>query len=256
MTSRTLCALFLAFGAVACTFGTVAAAPSRPAKMAPAAPSPNGNLCPARKDAYPANTNPAHEHLSVAALTKLADGGDADAMVLLGLMYAPSPDRDATSPPIDIDKAIALFERASVKGNGFGAYLMGVAHVGGTGVPQDEKKAFDWFQRSADNGTPLGLYWVGEMMAKGRGGRAADWKMALPYFSRAAAGGVPDAYVELGFAYDQAEGGLTKDREKAAYCFRQATADSVVARFNLRTLIDQGLVTWQPGDPGEAPKPK
>ncbi len=258
MTSRSLCALLLACGAAACAVGVAAAAPSRtaPTKLTPAAASPSGSLCPARKDSYPANINPAHEHLDTAALTKLAEGGDADAMVLLGLMYAPSPDRDAKSPPIDVEKAVALFERAAEKGNGFGAYLVGVAHVAGTGAPKDEKKAFAWFKRSADRGTPLGQYWVGEMLAKGRGGHETDWKSALPHFSRAAAGGIADAYVELGFAYDQSEGGLAQDREKAAYCFRQATRDSVLARFNLRTLIDEGHVAWQPGDPGEAPKPK
>lgn len=217
---------------------------------------PKDNLCSPRKKSYPSPFNPKLDKLDIAALSKLVDKGDADAMVLLGLKYAPSPERTAESPPVDTTMALSLFERAAAKGHGFGEYLVGVAHMAGAGVPKDDAKALEWFRRSAKRGTPIGAFWVGELTAKGRAGLMSDWKAALPHFVRAAEGGVSEAYVELGFAYSNGVGGLAMSREKAAYCFRQGMVNSIIAQYNLRLLIDQGHITWQPGDPGVAPKPK
>jgi TPR repeat protein len=254
--SMSCCAVSLT-GAILLAGSIAVAAPPPPAKETPAAAvkSATDKVCPARKDSYPANYNPAFDNLGIGELTKLADKGNADAMVLLGLMHTPSPERTEAYPPVDLGKALALFERAAKKGHGFGAYLVGVAHMSGTGVPKDDKKALDWFRHSADRGSPVGHFWLAEMIAKGRGLKA-DWKKALPHFTRAAEGGVFDAYTELGYAYDTGQGGLAQSHESAAYCFRQGAPNSVTSQYNLRLLIDQGHVLWQPGDPGVAPPPK
>ena len=235
------------------SFGSFGA--SLPATQALAEPA-AANLCPAWKAEYPLPYDPAIDALGTADLTKRANAGNADAMMLLGLRYTAPSDQDATlgSQP-DLGKAVALFRKAAKKRQNHAEYLMGVAYMAGAGVDKDEKEAVKWFKRAADHGSPMATYWVGELNAKGRAGLTEDWATAARYFHTAAEKGIPDAFVELGHMY--AEGiSAPMDAEKAAFCFRQALTASTIASYNLRSLIDKRLVTWQQGDPGEPVKPE
>jgi TPR repeat protein len=196
------------------------------------------------------------DKLSLAELTALADGGNTHAMVLLGLRYTPAgPGESGERPPADMDKTLSLWRSAAANNHSHAEYLLGVAYMGGTGVPKDEAEAALWFRRAADRGNPLAQFWFGQMLAKGRGGLATDWKAALPYFSGAAAGDVNDAFVELGHMYAEGLGELDKDYEKAAVCYRHAVRrGSQIAQLNLRVLIGEGFITPQEGDPVITPK--
>ena len=219
------------------------------------AATPDANVCPATKTSYPPLYDAALDTLSLDDLTKRANAGNADALMLLGLNYTPSPDHDAaTALPVDMEMALALFRKAAKKRHGHAEFLIGVAYMGGAGVDKNEKEAWQWFKRAANHGSAAGQFWVGEMLAKGRAG-PGDWKGAQPYFIKAAEGGAPDAFVELGYMYSS---GITMpvDFEKAAFCYRQAMNKSSIASYNLRSLIDRRFVTWQQGDPGVPPKPE
>ncbi len=240
-----------AFWSFTC-MASIAAGPVKTEASAAAGP----NLCPVAKADRPLPYDAALDALSLDELTKRANSGNADAIMLLGLKYAPSPDHDpAAAPDTDVDKAVTLFRKAAKKGQSHAAFLMGVAYLGGSGVEKDEKQAVDWFRRAARNGSPAGQYWLGELMAKGRAGFNKDWEQALPHFKSAAEGGIPDAFIELGYMYSSGRA-LPMDYEKAAFRFRQVMAVSQIASYNLRSLIDKRFVTWQQGDPGEPVKPE
>ena len=222
-----------------------------------ASTAPNStSLCPPYKQSYEPDFDVKMDGLSLRDLTARADSGNAGAMVLLGLRYTPGRD---TAPedqlPIDLQKAMALFQRAAAKGNAFAEYLVGVAYMGGAGVAKDEAKAVEWFKRGAAHGNVSANYWFGEMTAKGRGGLKENWEAAIPNFRAAAAGGVSDAYVELAIAYEKGYGGLARNDESAAYCYRQgAKLNSQLAQYNLRVMIAKGRATWRPDDVGPAPE--
>jgi TPR repeat protein len=214
------------------------------------------DACPAAKSVYPDVLSRDLDKSGIEQLTALADGGDAEAMVLLGLRYTPgdgTAEGTAGAQPTDLKRAKGLFEAAAAKQHGHGAFLLGVMYLSGSGVEKDEAKAAEWFMRGASYGSPLAQFWYGEMTAKGRGGLEENWAKALPYFKGALEGGVPDAFLEIGYMHFEGLGGLTKDDLRAAHCYRQAVKlGSPVAAYNLRYLIDAGHIAWEPGDPGEA----
>ena len=188
--------------------------------------------------------------LSLEDLTALAQDGNADAIVLLGLRYTSAPSANELEKAVSLSKAAALFRAAADKGQSHGEFLLGVAYMNGMGVSKDEAEAATWFTRSARRGNPAAQFWIGEMTAKGRGGITADWKVALPYFKDAAAGGTADAFLELGFMYAKGLGDLPQDYEEAATCYRQSVRmGSQIAQYNLRVLIADGHIARQDGDP-------
>lgn len=188
--------------------------------------------------------------LSLEELTALAQDGNADAIVLLGLRYTSAPSANELEKAVSLSKAVALFRAAADKGQSHGEFLLGVAYMNGMGVSKDEAEAATWFTRSARRGNPAAQFWIGEMTAKGRGGITADWKVALPYFKDAAVGGTADAFLELGFMYAKGLGDLPQDYEKAATCYRQSVRmGSQIAQYNLRVLIADGHIARQDGDP-------
>lgn len=216
------------------------------------------NLCPPAKAEYDPGFDRRLDRRSLEELTALADQGNPDAMVLLGLRFLPSSERTsadgAARPPADMARALKLFRAAAKKRHGHAEFLVGVAFISGEGAAKDEKEAFEWFKRAAAHGSTLGQFWTGELIAKGRAGMTEDWKSALPYLAKAAEGGSADAYVELGYAYGSGLGGLDQDYRKAGFCYRQgAKLNSQIAQFGLLALIDEGHVAWMEGDPGAPP---
>ena len=214
------------------------------------------NACPAQHQEYISNVDISLDQLSTEELATLANTGRTEAMVLLALRYArPDNISDANANPTpDTDKAMALLRRAADKNSADAEYLMGAAFINGLGVLKDEAKAAYWLERGARHGHAAALFWFGEMTAKGRGGLTSDWERALPYFKRAAARGVPDAFLEIGYMYSNGLGGLEQDNQKAAFCYRQVVKKSQIVQFNLRRLIEDGKISWQPGDPGVPPE--
>ncbi len=214
------------------------------------------NACPAAKAEYPPNIPAALDTATLDRLTRLAGQGRADAMVVLGLRYAAPEANTPEQPTRDFAKAFSLFQRAAKKGQAFGEYLMGVAYMSGQGVKKDEPAALAAFRRAADKGVPPAMYWTGELILKGRAGATKDVKVAVPYLHNAAGAGSDEAYFELGNSYQKGVFGKP-DYEKAAYCFRQGVVlKSPLSEFNLRVLIDQHQVAWQPGDPGQPLNPE
>ncbi len=157
-------------------------------------------------------------------------------------------------------RALAIFQDMAEDGDARAQYYVGVAYAQGAGVPQDEAAALEWFGKSAEAGYHKSQHWYGLFLAYGRGSGEPDWDSAIPWIERAARQGNPDSQFMLGEAYDSCRGGLPRDFDKAAYWYRIADGaldsdqDHMLARFNLRRLIDLGLAEWQEGDTGAPPR--
>jgi len=81
---------------------------------------------------------------AVAVYKKAADGGDAQAAFLLGVMYA-----NGQGAPKDMAAAAALYQQAAAKGEAGAEFSLAVMYRDGDGVEKDPTKADYWFGRAA-----------------------------------------------------------------------------------------------------------
>ena len=155
----------------------------------------------------------------------------------------------------DLDHGYEIFKSLAEAGDPRAQFFLGTAYVQGASVEADEAIAIDWFRKSAEGGYDMGQYWYGFMLSRGRGVTGEDWKTAIKWFRKAAKQGHSNALFSMGEIYESCRAGLDRDFEQAASWYRRADGpqDNMPARFNMRRLIDLGLVEWQPGDPGEIP---
>jgi len=79
--------------------------------------------------------------------TKAAEQGDAEAQVLLGLMLAHGDGVKA-----DFVEAVRWFRKAAEAGYSEGQYYLGLAYQTGQGTPQDAVQGSEWYQRAAEQG--------------------------------------------------------------------------------------------------------
>lgn len=200
---------------------------------------------------YPDNEY--YEGLDSRSLESESQQGMADAQLELAirLMNGDRIERDES-------RAIELLTELSEGSRDPRAlYFMGTAYAQGAGVDKNETKAVDLFRQGATSGYDLAQYWYGYMLSRGRGVPDVNWKEAIYWFRKAAVQGNADAQFILGEAIESCRGGLARDYNKAAYWYRRAEIgeqDQMLARWNLRRLIDLGLVEWREGDPGAPPE--
>ncbi len=190
-----------------------------------------------------------HQAMTTSELGDAAQSSD-EATLQLGirLMNGDRTERD-------LDRGYKIFKSLAEAGDHRAQFFLGTAYVQGAGVEADEAIATDWFKKSAEGGYDMGQYWYGFMLSRGRGVDGEDWKTAIKWFRKAAKQGHPNALFSMGEIYESCRAGVDRDFEQAASWYRRADGpqDNMAARFNMRRLIDLGLVEWQPGDPGEAP---
>jgi hypothetical protein len=88
---------------------------------------------------------------------------------------------------------IAAVKAQAESGNSEAQIAMGVAYrTGQAGVAKDPKQARVWFQKAADQKHPAGLRMLGDMNAKGEGGKK-DTKKAIELWMEAEKAGDPFA---------------------------------------------------------------
>ena len=191
-----------------------------------------------------------HSTLTLEQLEDLGKAGSDEALIDLAIRYM-SGDRVERNQSIGIE----ILENVSSRGDPRAQYFLGSAYLLEAGVPLSHKDAIHWLEKSADGGYDLGQYWYAYMLSRGQGVEAVDWEAAVPWFRKAAVQGHTDAQFSLGEAYDSCKGGLDRDFSEAAKWYRKAFVEgnSILANFNLRRLIDLGLIEWHEGDPGVRP---
>ncbi len=87
---------------------------------------------------------------ALAEWAPLAEGGDATAQALLGLLYRGAPGLTA-----DAEQSARWYRAAAEQGHAHAQYNLGLAYQSGTGVAQDDVAAYMWLDVAA-RGIPLG----------------------------------------------------------------------------------------------------
>lgn len=82
---------------------------------------------------------------AIDVLQPLADQGNAEAQLMLGIFYSKGQGVEQ-----DYNKAASLFRRAADQGNKKAKYNLGLSYALGRGVPQDQDQAQKWFMRAKD----------------------------------------------------------------------------------------------------------
>lgn len=192
-----------------------------------------------------------YEGLQIEELAVQAENGPAEARIEYAtrLMNGDRTTRDS-------ETAVIILRELSEDNDPRAQYFLGAAYFQGSGVKANPKKGLELMRQSAEANYDQGQYWYGYMISRGRGVPAPNWDVAIPWFRKAARQGHPDAQFSLGEAIESCRGGLRRDFDQAAHWYRKAGGEQghIIALYNLRRLIDLGLVEWQKGDPGEAPE--
>ena len=120
-----------------------------------------------------------------------ADGGDSDAQVNLGYMYARGHGVAANQ-----QEAMRLYMLSAKQGNPEGMNAVGFKYRYGTGVGIDLPRAVHWFCRAAVLGDPRGLNNLGIMYLEGQGVER-DVSEARRLWEQSAERGNPNAMANL-----------------------------------------------------------
>jgi TPR repeat protein len=133
-------------------------------------------------------------------LRPLADQGDANAQVYLGIMYR-------TGRGVTRNKAEAAkwFHKAADQGLARAQSSLGNMYEFGDGVAQDHGEAAKWYLKAADQGIATAQYRLGDMHSLGRR-VAQDYVEAAKWFHKAADQGFAHAQFDLGVMYEKGRG--------------------------------------------------
>jgi len=97
-------------------------------------------------------------------LRVLAETGDAEAQVTLGLAYS-----FGRGVPQDDVEAVQWYRLAANQGDADGQVNLGLMYADGRGVPEDDPEAVRWIRLAADQGNGDAQLWLGLMYANGEG---------------------------------------------------------------------------------------
>lgn len=135
-------------------------------------------------------------------LTPLAEQGNSDAQVILGMMTL-----RGQGVGRDVGRAMKWFTAAAAHGNAEGQFYVGSLYFMGAGVPHDSAKGLKWLGKSADQGNSDSQVFLGLIYFQGGGGVARDLVQADMWFHLAAERGDPLAPQQV----EAAEKQMTSD---------------------------------------------
>lgn len=153
----------------------------------------------------------------IAALTKRAEAGDADAQDQLGVKYV-----TGNGVPQDFNKAFKWFQKAALQGHAVAQHNLAYMYGTGKGTPLDDNQAFEWYQKSALQGFSGSQYEIGERYLLGNG-VPQDFVNAFNWLQKAALQGDAQAQWRVGAMYRNGRG-VAKDSSKAFEWYQKAAA--------------------------------
>ena len=109
------------------------------------------------------------ESMSLGAVRRLAEQGDASAQYSLGARYdfgEGVPEHDA--------EAVKWYRLAAEQGHAEAQYNLGIMYANGEGVPQDDTEAMKWFRLAAEQGDAEAMKWL--RLAAEQGDAEAQYK--------------------------------------------------------------------------------
>jgi len=171
---------------------------------------------------------------ALAILEPLAEKGNSQAQVTLGIMYD-----FGHGVAKDPAKAIEWYIKAAEQGIPVVQHDVGVKYFQGQGVEQDYLKAAYWWEQSANAGLADSQFNLGLLYYRGIG-LEVDYQKASDLFISAAEQDHPHAQYSLAVMYAFGQG-LDKDYEQALKWFRKSASHDVAqAQFNLGVFYENG----------------
>ena len=170
----------------------------------------------------------------LADLRAIAESGEADAQVTLGLIYA-----RGEGVPQDDAEAITWFRKAAVQGNAYALHNIGSSYANGRGVPQDDVEAVAWFRKAAEQGLADAQATLGMIYARGEG-VPQDYAEAASWFREAAEQGHALAQLSIGLRYFTGLGVPQDDAEAGVWLRKAAEQGLADAQATLGDMYRDG----------------
>jgi len=167
-------------------------------------------------------------------LRRLAYGGNAHVMGLLGKLYA-----TGSGVVRDDAEAVQWYRRGANAGNLAAMTALGAMAVEGRGMPQDAQEGVRWLRAAADKNHLEAMHRLGRILAEGK---AVDKNAAeaARLFSKAAEAGYVFSMVDLGILYAKGDGVPSDFAKAASWYKRAADLGNSAAMVNLGALHAHG----------------
>ncbi len=127
---------------------------------------------------------------------------------------------DSKSPFADASTILGLVLPCAEKGLAEAEHYMGLLHLNGIAVKQDNQKAFNYIQRAANKDFNKSQYNLGRMYKYGVGCKV-DFEKSIYWFKKASENGNQKAAYSLGYMYFKGFA-VPQDYQKAIYWFKQS----------------------------------
>lgn len=172
----------------------------------------------------------------VAQLLPLAEQGDREAQVALGIMY----DHGEGGVAEDDRQAVFWYRKAAEQGHVDAQVQLGTMYVAGEGVAEDDREAMFWYREAAEKGDVRGQYSLAVVYANGGEGIPVDGRQAVFWYRKAAEQGFASAQHNLALLYDEGER-IPKDNDQAVFWYRKAAEQGHAgAQHNLGRMYENG----------------
>jgi clan AA aspartic protease (TIGR02281 family) len=175
------------------------------------------------------------------AALRLAEGGDAQAQIRMGIMYS-----QGTGVTQDLKEAVKWFRLAADKGNAEALSFLGaIFHDGGQGIAQDYREAAKWYRLAAQKGDADAEDTLGDIFYTGGAGVTQDFKEAAKWYRLAADHGNAEAQLRFGYMNYNGQG-VTQDYKQAMKWYRlSANQGNEDAQFFLGNMYHDGKAVVQ-----------
>lgn len=159
-----------------------------------------------------------------------ADEGNADAQLLLGMMY-----HDGEGVPKDYAQAAQWIRKAAEQDNATAEFALGALYHEGDGVPKDEAAAVRWLEKAARQGVAPAQLTLAKLHEDN-----GNYAEALKWYRLLASRGDADSQNDVGHFYETGRGVAQNYAEAAKWYRLAADQGNAEAQNNLGTLYAKG----------------
>ena len=142
----------------------------------------------------------------------------------------------------EYQKALKAFDLAAKAGNLDALTALGVMHIGGIGVEQNNLKGYEYIKKAAEKSDPKAQYTLGALYYLGAGVEK-DYQKAFKWLNLASEQNYIDAKYNLGVMYEFGEG-VNQSYEKAyEYYLFAARRDNLESQIRVAEMYRDGIGT-------------
>ena len=158
-----------------------------------------------------------------------AEAGNADAQLLLGIMY-----QDGEGVPKDAALAAQWIRKAAEQDNATAEFALGVMYHQAMGVPKDDAAAVRWLEKAAKE-VPPAVFALAKLHEDN-----GNYAEALKWYRLLASQGDADSQNDVGHMYETGRGVAQNYAEAAKWYRLAADQGNAEAQNNLGTLYAKG----------------